>query len=109
MNKIVERGGIGGGRQISDERYEIRTKAGSQQLYVRCTQRLCSFMARFCKDELGYYKYSIMSILYHYTECHQGEDLNIDHHSQQRLKTENNKLTLIDDCQDIDQKKRLSN
>ena len=51
--------------------YEIRCKAGSSQLYVRCVKHLCSFMARFCKDEHGLYKYSIMSILYHYTECHE--------------------------------------
>lgn len=31
-------------------------------------------MARFCKDENGFYKYSIMSILYHYTECHHIDD-----------------------------------
>ena len=70
MNRIVDKG-LGGGRRIPGERYEIRCKLGSSQLYVRCAQRLCSFMARFCKDgPNGYYKYSIMSILYHYSECH---------------------------------------
>ena len=27
-------------------------------------------MARFCRDENGFYKYLIMSTLYHYAECH---------------------------------------
>ena len=73
MNKIVDKG-FCGGRRIPGERYEIRTKAGSSQLYVRCTQQMCTFMARFQKDEYGLYKYSIMSILYHYTECHHKDD-----------------------------------
>ena len=68
MNKIVDKGLSG---RIPGERYEIRCKTGSSQIYIRCNQLLCSFMARFCRDEFGLYKYSIMSILYHYTECHQ--------------------------------------